>query len=616
MSLRTLSLPLIILALTAPLWATVDLSLEDYRLWQGYNGWRIQVVVFPGIKSFSRAELLTVMATEKPTWLRRYIRIGHRTVFFADDFTADLFRVEHFYRREGFPNSIIRGYVIPREKTRELVLKVEIVEGQPLVLESWNIELNGPKDVGVDSARWSLLMPIKTGERLALSAVKSSADTLAYKLREIGHARAHVGYEIQTDSLRNTAHVMFVLSPGDFCYLGQTRIIGLKQLRESTARRELVYRDFEPFSPKKLEETRRRLVKLEIFNYVSIRADTSVPGDTLPVWIETQEGWRYRMRLGGGYDTEEHARTSAEFVDLNFFGRGRRFTWSGSWAELHRQTEIRLFWPHTPWNATDLTIAPKWAWDKQPNTTLETQSATTILSSSPLPFVNLSLSNEVGPAQAARQSEADSTLKTTYIRSVETISAAWDTRDNPLIPRKGHVISMTLAESGAFYRTDFRWWRAVMANRVFVPATRFTVLAGKTEVGMMGPLHDSPVTPPEERFYLGGAATIRGWARDKISPRSDDEQHLPVGGDFYFYFTTEIRQNVWGPVTLAAFSDVGNVWTNKSVWQPLNLYPSAGLGLLFITPVGPIRIDYAHQIRKNPYGDRPYAIHFSLGMPF
>jgi len=593
--------------------ARAQFSIEDYDRWQVYNGWRIWVIELPGIHNFGRSDLLTVMATEQPSWSRRYVRIGRRTMFYADNFAADLFRVRNFYRREGFPHAEVHGYVFPDEKHKEVKLKIEISEGPPLILESWRMVFGSDSGAGVDSARWSRSLAVKIGKPLALSDLQSSADTLAHKLRVIGHARARVEFQVLADSLRNTAAATFILYPGRFCYLGATRITGLKQVTESTARRELAYCKFDPFSSTKLEKTRRQLVKLETFSHVSVKPDTATPGDTLAVYIKTDEGRRYHVRLGGGYDTDVGRRASADFTDLNFFGRGRRFTWSGSYADIYRATEARLFWPHTPLNAIDITVAPKWDYKEEPGYRLETVSGTTIFSSEPLDYVNISVSNEVG---VARRKDVISGEKTRYTKSVETFSIGWDTRDHPLVPRKGHFVGMTLAESGAIYRTDLRWWRAIFTGRVLVPATRFTILAGKTEFGIMGPLHDAHTTPIEERFYLGGPTTVRGWRRNHLSPRGVDAERTPVGGDFSLSLTTEIRYNIWGPITAAAFCDAGNVWKNKEVWKPFDLYPSAGAGVLFVTMLGPIRLDYAFQLRPNPYHDKSSAIHFSLGTPF
>jgi outer membrane protein assembly complex protein YaeT len=604
-----------ILALNVVTAAQAGLSLHDYERWQVYNGWRIPVIDFPGHRSFSRAELLSAMATEAPLWLRRYVRIGSRSTFYADDFAADLIRLEHYYAREGFPHADVRGFVYPDDKRHEVRLKIQIDEGPPTILESWRLVMGSDTGAGVDSARWSALLPIHTGRRLALSDVKTSADTLAYKLREIGHARARVDYEIAVDSVRHTARLTFILYPGHFCYLGQTRILGLKQISDGTARRELTYHELEPYSVTKLEETRKRLVRLEAFTLVSVRADTGVAGDTLPVWIQTEEGNRYRLRLGGGYDTDELWRTSADFTDLNFFGRGRRFTLSGSLAEIRRYTEARLFWPHTPWHVTDIILAPKWEYRKEPGFRLETVSSTTILSAAPLRFVSASVSNEFG--RVHRKATTDTlNSEDTYTKSVETFSAGWDTRDHPLVPRKGHFIGLTATESGAFYRTAHRWWRTVLTTRGFYPLDRLTGLAGKAELGLMGPLYDSPVTPIEERFFLGGPTTVRGWNRNRLSPRADDPQQTEIGGNVAFQVSGEVRRSIYGPVTFAVFCDAGNVWRNYRVAQPLNLYPSAGAGLLFISPVGPIRVDYAYQLRPNPYHEKQWAIHFSLGTPF
>jgi outer membrane protein assembly factor BamA len=566
------------------------------------------MIVFPGIASFSRADLLTVMATEKPTWMRRYVRLGSRTNFWADDFAADILRIQNFYRREGFPQAVVRGSIEPREKHEELRLKLEISEGEPLILEHWFISMGSDSGAGVDSARWAPRMPIRIGKRLSRSAATVSADTLRYRLQEIGHARARVEYIIHADSLRNTATLEFVLFPGSFCYFGVTHIRGLKQIAEGSARRELRYHELDPYAPSKLAATRRRLLRLETFRMVRTEVDLDDPSDTLTVWIHTEEGNRYKVRTGGGYDTEERMHLQAEFTDLNFFGRARRFSMLARVSEINRIIEGRLFWPHTPWNATDITWIPGWRLETRPGFVVEEKTMTTILSAEPLPKVTTALSNEVG-----RELVRDSSETTL---SIETISMAWDTRDNPLIPSQGHVLSLSASESGAVYRTSNRWWRLRLQGRTFVPIDQFTTFATKAESGFMGPLHDSDLTPINERFYLGGASTVRGWGQDRLSPRNPEDSGKPVGGDFTYHITAEIRRDIWGPVGLILFVDAGNVWEDFASAAPLDLYTAGGLGIRFLTPVGPIRVDCGYQLRANPYNENRVAFHLSLGSPF
>jgi outer membrane protein assembly complex protein YaeT len=595
--------------------AEAALTLKDYQQWQQYNGWKIFRVAFPGIDHFARSDLAGIIATDRPPWYRQAVQIGPLPVFFAEDFAGDLFRLEHFYAREGFPYARVTGEVIPRNKRSELVVKFHIEEGPPLILSGWNIVQVGEKTGALDSTRWAKKFPITIGKRLAESDIQATADTMQYKLRNNAHARARVTYEIQRDSVNNTAHLTFFAHPGPYCLFGPIRITGLKQVGEKTARRELAFKDGDPYSLGKQEETRQNLFRLQTFNLVNVRPDTTVLGNQLPITVETIEGKRYHAGGGVGYDSDQKWRISAEFRDLNFFGRGRRFTWGGSLSKILRSTEMTLFFPHTPLKPTDFTIAPKWERRIEKDYSRDIGSATSILSARPLPLVTVALSNEYGPAKIVQKVTAERDTTYTLIRSIETLTINWDTRDNPLVPRKGHALSADFSESGAFYRTHERWWRSRFSGVGLLPVSRFTILAGRAQIGVMGPLHDTNVTPRDERFYLGGPDNVRGWVRHSLSPRSADD--VSVGGNFSFFFSAEVRRNIFGPITLAGFLDAGNVWQNERTWKAFNLYPSAGLGLLIISPLGPLRLDYAHQIRSNPFNDKQaWAIDLSLGAPF
>ncbi len=558
----------VMLAWAITAWARVDLAPETYKDWQRYDGALIRIVEFPGIRSFSRSDLLLVMATEKPSWIRRYLPLGSRTVFIAEDFASDLYRVAHYYQREGFPDVIIRGSIesLGRDNA-ELKLKLEIVEGPPMILTAWQVASG--EAGGVDSARWASRLAIKLGKRLAQSDLIASADTLAYKVQTNGFARAHATYTIAADSATHTAAVSFAVIPGDYCLFGSTSITGLKTVSEQTIRRELAYRELEPYSPLKVQDTRENITRMEVFTLVNVRPDTSIPDNILPMRVETQETRRYRLRASAGYDLSTRERAQVEFTDLNFFGRGRRLTSTTIGARKVRSTELRLFWPHTPWNFTAVTLAPKWNYSLEVSgLRVDTRSNTTILSAKPMRRVTVALSNEIG-SERVRVIRTDSDSSYSILKSVEQFSVGWDTRDNPLIPRRGHFIGFTATESGLFYGTDERWWRLRWNASAVQPIARFTSLAMRAEYGIMGPLYETPASPLQERFRYGGPANVRGWKTNHLSPRDPAAGNLAVGGNTAFFGTLELRQNIWGPVTLAGFVDAGNVWTTYVTVRPL-----------------------------------------------
>ncbi|MCB9367264.1 MAG: BamA/TamA family outer membrane protein [Calditrichaeota bacterium] len=627
---KRIALCLLLLTLFGPqISARADFTLEEFESWQRHSGWLIRVVEFPGIHSFARSDLLEVMATEKPTWLRRYLPLGSRTIFYAEDFAADILRVQNFYHREGFPNAIVRGRVLPNEKSEELRLIVEIQEGDPLLLRSWSFKQTNGSHATLDSARWARALPVRSGKRLAQTELAASADTLVSKLQLNGHARAKVTFDTLNVSL-DSADVVFNINAGNYCRFGQTRITGLKQIEEASARRELAYEPLDPYTPRALEETRKNLLRLEAFRMVRTDVDLEQPGDTLNVLIRTEEGNRYFVRLGAGLDAEEGAHLSGQLTDLNFFGRARRFTLETGAADIlarrgssglfndidriDRRVGFSLFWPHTPYNSTDITLKPLWEYEYKDGTIVRTSSATTRLSASPLPRVTASISNEFGRQNVLVDTVGGSNRISTI--SIEALDLGWDTRDNPLVPRKGHILSASFAESGLLWNIDNRWWRTILSGRVLIPLDQFTVAALRAETGFMGPLHNSSETPVQERFRLGGVANVRGWGRDRIGPRAPDDNTVILGGDYSLFGTFELQRDIWGPVGLALFSDVGNVWEKTTDARLGDLLPSVGAGVRFLTLVGPIRFDVGYQLRENPYNDPPWAYHILLGSPF
>jgi len=372
---------------------------------------------------------------------------------------------------------------------------------------------------------------------------------------------------------------------------------------------------------------------METFRMVRADVDLKQESDTLDVLIRTEEGNRYIVRTGAGYDTEEGVHLSGELSDLNFFGRGRRFTLETAVSnilsdpqrfdtagifndtkEIDRKFGFKLFWPHTPLDATDVTIAPSWEYDYNVGTIVRTTSAQTSISSSPMPKVAVSLSNEFG-RQNVKVDTVGSQSEISSI-SIESFSVGWDTRDNPLVPRRGQVLSFSVTESGLLWKLDDRWWRTTVGGRILIPADKFTVFAMRGEVGFMGTLHESSETPINERFRLGGVSNIRGWGRNLIGPRAVEDEGLVLGGNHSAFGTLEVQRDVWGPVAAILFTDAGNVWPEVGDAKLNDLYTTVGVGLRFLTLVGPIRADFGYQLRENEFGERPWAIHILLGSAF
>jgi translocation and assembly module TamA len=118
--------------------------------------------------------------------------------------------------------------------------------------------------------------------------------------------------------------------------------------------------------------------------------------------------------------------------------------------------------------------------------------------------------------------------------------------------------------------------------------------------------------PPDQRFYGGGSATVRGFRYQSIGPQFPDD--TPIGGTSIDAATIEFRQRVWGNIGAAAFIDAGQVAEGSAPFAG-RLEEGAGVGARYYTPIGPIRLDFAVPITPIPHGDS-FEIYLGLGEAF
>ncbi|HEX9654322.1 MAG TPA: BamA/TamA family outer membrane protein, partial [bacterium] len=126
-------------------------------------------------------------------------------------------------------------------------------------------------------------------------------------------------------------------------------------------------------------------------------------------------------------------------------------------------------------------------------------------------------------------------------------------------------------------------------------------------------------TPIEERFYSGGNYSVRGWARQFLGPQVINDSTgtvVPLGGDSALEGSLEYRHPIYKDFTGAVFLDYGNVWQKWNRFYLLDLYYAIGYGLRWNTFIGPIRVDVAWKLNKQPLDHRRMQLHFSIGQAF
>jgi len=216
------------------------------------------------------------------------------------------------------------------------------------------------------------------------------------------------------------------------------------------------------------------------------------------------------------------------------------------------------------------------------------------------------------------------------------LSGSHDKRDFVLNPRAGTYRIARLQVAGGVLggRNDF--YTASGSFQRYDPLSRWAVLATRLRIGLGGAYGRSANVPFENRYFLGGGNSVRGYNENSLGPRAMDDQgrEAVVGGEFMLLTNVELRHGIpllsqWN-FSGAVFIDGGNVWASTSDvslkdFRPLadeqdvtvNDYRySMGVGLRYNTPVGPIRLDYGWPLKRDTYNDNSGRFHLTLGQIF
>jgi outer membrane protein assembly factor BamA len=389
---------------------------------------------------------------------------------------------------------------------------------------------------------------------------------------------------------------------------------------EEAAGRELTIRPGDPLNPEALVELEKRLSRLGIFDRVQVGPlrPPSVP--YADVEIVVQEGKPWRLDLGGGYGTSYGWRVFVELAHENLFGTGRSMSLRQEVGEQGERTDLTF---RSPW-----VFGTRW----QGDVTLFQQQQQQIGYESFGAGGAAGIQRELFPewitslrgglryqAEWVRLYNVDSSLAAADIVPGDQLIAkitpalTLDRRDSILNPTQGSLHSVAVDLAAAPIGSEVNFVKAQLGTAWYLDLLPPTVIALGGRLGLAAPFGGSTSLPATERFFAGGATTIRGYPRDRVGPT--DSQGNPTGGNAQVLFNAEWRVPVWKWLSVAGFVDTGTVVPEVSGLGSARFSTGVGGGIRLRTPVGPIRFDVGYGLNPIPGQDR-WQFYLTIGNPF
>ncbi len=608
------ALPAIVLVLAAA--AVLSLAGTTWAASAPGAPWRIREVRFQGFDNLSLDLVRSVLETPVPG----IITLGELPRFDPARLERDTARLVQLYHEYGFFQATVQAKVERHPRSRTVSITFEAHELDPVRIEAVELRFQPPQAAERWRKELAAVLKLQPGQRFTLAAYTRAKQALARRLADLAHPLNRVRGQVRVWPAEHRARVILQVTPGPRVLFGPVEVKGNEDIEAWFIRRTKTFARGQPYSARALEETRNALLDTGFFNAVELQPLFSrLRAGQVPVRIVVRERDAHSLRLGVGWGTEDNFRLRIAQVNRNMFGLHETFTIEGKISAIYEGLVGRMKIPYAFSTRTTLRLS---GGREQKNTEAYVNRR---LFFTPLLEYRL---NKHGTFYLGYNVEKDRLreLKTVvpdpeeekalqYISSVP-FGVRYDTRDSVLNPTRGTYFHLRVEVASDAIGSEVEFLRPVAELRQIWPLERYPgwYLAARAEAGVCYPLPGTERIPLIRRFFVGGPDTVRGYPYQRLGPL--DESGKPLGGEAYAVGNLELRFPLWRKLGGVVFLDAGNAYEslNREIGS---LRFTAGAGLRYHTPVGPLRLDFGYQL--NPPADAPigrYEFYLSVGQAF
>ena len=583
---------------------------------------RVEDLQFKGNKKMSSGKLERAIQTQSNPWYRSFLFWIDSKIFNEQKFLNDLLRVEKFYQQEGFLQARVTDYQINyNDKGDEVKLVIFVDEAEPTKVSSVHFIYPNEPEEDFSSEKMRKIVRLKEGKRFREADLKTDYNKIIARFNNRGYPYIQAKVKPIIDKQNNLVVLEWQLDPGPFCTFGEIKYTGNNNVSNSVIRRGLGFRSGQTFAQKKLLNAQSQVYRLELFQFVSLRAsDLEQQPREIPIEVRVKESVLRTLKFGAGFGSEERFRTFLQWRHRNFLGGARilRAKIKHSTRLLPVELELELSQPYFLDNQNDLIIKPFFIIQDELSFKARRIGIEIGINRQITPKTNLFVSTRVErDTVSLKGATVAPEVEDLYSKSVLKLGFRRSTTDALFSPTRGSISTFVIEDAGRFLKTKFEYIKLSAEHKIYYQSKPGEVLALRLFAGTMYRRAGQTETPPEERFFSGGSFSVRGWQRQLLGPvRPDSSGIIPEGGNSIIEGSLEIRKTIYKKVSGVMFLDFGNVWREWNGFDFSDLHSAIGAGLRYDTVIGPVRIDFAWKANRQEHDTRNYEIHFSIGQAF
>jgi len=582
---------------------------------------KIKEVTIVGARAFSESTLKGLMDLNSGGWLSWYTKSDR---YSRTKLNADLEALRSYYLQRGYLEFRIDSTQVAISPSKQdISVTINITEGERYVVSG--VRLDG--DYLGKEEEFKSLVKIRPGEPYNADQVAETTKAFTDYFGNFGYAFAQVEARPEIDRANNRVAFVLAADPSRRAYVRRINVSGNNRTRDEVIRRE--FRQFESswYDAEKIKMSRDRVDRLGYFKEVNIEtSDVAGAPDQVDLNITVTERPTGSLQLGAGFSSAEKLGLSFAVKQENAFGTGNYLAVEVNTSKYNKTIAFNTVNPYF----TPDGISRTFDLYHRSSRPYENQGGDYQLVTSGLgmrfgvPFSELD-TVFFGASVERTEIKPGTNIPAAYLAYAEQfgatstalpLSIGWsrDDRDSTLVPTSGRFqrFSGDWGVAG-----DARYLRGNYQYQQFMAISKQYTFAFNGELGFGQGLNGQPF-PVFKNFYSGGLGSVRGFEQGTLGPR--DVTGASIGGSRKITLNAELLAPFPGSgndrtLRWYAFMDAGNVFGENDKVSFSDLRASAGLGLSWLSPIGPLRLAYAQPIRTEA-GDRIQKFQFQIGTSF
>jgi outer membrane protein insertion porin family len=575
----------------------------------------IKEIRFAGNTSFKDSKLEKVMGTKEKGWLSWFNDSG---VLNQEILEQDAARITAFYHNNGFIEAKVGKPEVVQEE-EWLYITIDIAEGDRYKVGK--IEMSG--DIIGNKDELVALLKVNKKEYLDRSILRKDILWLNDYYAEQGYAFAEANPTIHTNKEEKLVDIIINMHKGDLVYVNRITIKGNTRTRDKVIRRELLIREKGVFDSKALRQSHSRLQRLDFFEEVSINPEPTPDKTKMDLLVEVKEKPTGAFSIGAGYSSMDSLMLMGEISQNNLFGRGQRLSLQANVSGSSTRYNLSFTEPHL-YDSQLMIGFDIYNWERDYDTyTRDSRGFAARLGYPVWELWKMVISYGYDDTDLKDISAAapDEIIESQHIKitSYVGMNLTRDTRNSMFVTTRGSQNVLRTKYAGGPLGGDSEFTKVDGFTSWFFPgffidktAFHLKLSAGQVWENKADSLADF------ERFYLGGINTIRGFETRSIGvKRVDSETGATevVGGKYMWFTNIEYHFPLVerGGLRGLFFFDAGNVYGDE--WDFDEIKKSVGAGLRWLSPMGPMRLEWGYVIDPEPDEDSSNW-DFSMGGSF